>query len=74
MAADDSHPCEPLAVDTHIAAKMLGVSAGTLANWRCQGRGPRHVAFPSGGGRPMVRYRVSDLEDWLADNLVETSD
>jgi len=42
------------------AARRLGVEASTLANWRWSGRGPSYV---KAGGR--VRYRLSDLAEWL---------
>lgn len=29
-------------------AKVLGVAEQTLANWRCQNRGPRYVKLGSG--------------------------
>lgn len=45
------------------AAAYLGRSPGTLANWRCQGRGP---AF-SGSG-PGIRYRKADLDAWINAN------
>ena len=39
---------------------MLGLSRGTLANWRAEGRGPRYIK----SGKQIL-YRVSDLEAWL---------
>jgi predicted DNA-binding transcriptional regulator AlpA len=42
-------------------SELLGVEAKTLANWRCQGKGPRSIKV----GR-LVRYRMSDVEQWLA--------
>lgn len=42
------------------AAERLGVTAATLGNWRWSGHGPRHVKVGS-----RVRYRLSDLADWL---------
>ena len=42
------------------AAEYLGRSTGTLANWRCMGRGPRFVGSGSG-----VRYRLSDLDAYI---------
>jgi hypothetical protein len=40
-------------------AKLLRVTTGTLANWRCSGDGPRFVK-----GRP-VQYRQSDVEEYI---------
>jgi excisionase family DNA binding protein len=46
---------------TKQAAKMLGVTEGTLCVWRCVKRYPlRYVKV----GRA-IRYRVSDVEDFL---------
>ncbi|MDN5658548.1 MULTISPECIES: helix-turn-helix transcriptional regulator [Micrococcales] len=42
-------------------ADVLGLSAGTLANWRSLGMGPTYVKL---GGR--VRYRVSGVNSWVA--------
>jgi len=41
-------------------ADVLGLAAGTLANWRSLGLGPAYVKL---GGR--VRYRVSNINDWV---------
>lgn len=46
-------------------ATRIGVPVGTLANWRCDGRGPRYLKV----GRH-VRYRVEDLEAWLDRQVV----
>lgn len=43
-------------------ARTLGLSTGTLANWRSIGMGP---AFVKVGGR--VRYRASSVNTWLVD-------
>lgn len=42
------------------AARRLGVTRGTLDNWRWAGSGPCYVKV---GGR--VRYRLADLADYL---------
>ncbi len=42
-------------------AGELGVTAGTLRNWRTAGRGPRGARI---GGR--VRYRRADVDTWIA--------
>lgn len=48
---------------------MLGVSPRTLANWRCEGKGPDYVRL--GRRHSAVVYRVEDLEDWLAANVID---
>ena len=49
-------------LDTRGAAAVLGVSAQTLANWRCQGRGPKALIGVDGWS---PEYRVDDLAAWL---------
>ena len=47
-------------------ADALAVSTGTLANWRCSRlEGPPFIKL----GR-LVRYRKSDLEEWLTARTV----
>uniref|UniRef100_UPI004047F8A8 helix-turn-helix transcriptional regulator n=1 Tax=Yoonia sp. TaxID=2212373 RepID=UPI004047F8A8 len=53
--------------DTAQASHHLGYSKSTLEWWRTEGRGPR---FYKMSGR--VRYRISDLNDWMESGLVET--
>lgn len=53
------------AVESIAAAPMIGVSAATLKMWRRKKIGPPYVRF---GNR--VRYRVSDLDAWLAAHTV----
>jgi hypothetical protein len=43
------------------AAKFLGYSSQTLANWRCDGKGPKWMRK---GGR--IFYVLEDLQDWIA--------
>jgi len=49
------------------AAKMLGLPEGTLAQWRSQRRGPAFVKLE---GR-LVRYRPTDLEEYVSSRIVE---
>jgi len=51
------------------AAQMFSISAGTLGNWRTQKRGPKFYRVGK-----KVLYHVSDLERWLMQEPVETSD
>jgi predicted DNA-binding transcriptional regulator AlpA len=53
------------------AATLLGVSARTLERLRLTGTGPR---FAKVGGR-LIRYRPSDLADYIECNLhISTSE
>ena len=48
---------------------MLCIHKGTLANWRCQGRGPAYIKY----GRKVL-YPIGEIEAWLAANRVRTAD
>lgn len=50
-------------IDEGALATHLGVSRSTLQSWRYSGRGPRFIKL----GR-MVRYRVADVDAYLAAN------
>ncbi|ORB36283.1 helix-turn-helix transcriptional regulator [Mycobacterium persicum] len=60
-----SAPAPSAAVDSIGAAPIVGVSPATLKTWRHKGIGPPYVVI---GKR--VRYRVRDLEAWLAERTV----
>lgn len=47
-------------IDTDEAARRIGLQPGTLHNMRWRGDGPPFLKI---GGR--VRYRVTDLAEWL---------
>jgi hypothetical protein len=49
------------------AAEIIGVRAQTLAVWRSQKRYPDLPFIKVGGA---VRYRLADLETWLASRTV----
>jgi predicted DNA-binding transcriptional regulator AlpA len=42
-------------------APRLAISLASLRRWRVEGRGPRYLKLGAS-----VRYRVSDVEQWLA--------
>lgn len=46
-------------------AARFGISEHTLATWRTKGIGPRYLKVGSA-----VRYRLADVEDWIAGNTV----
>lgn len=50
----------PSITPAQLAARW-NMSAGTLKNWRAQGRGPAYVPL-SEGERPAIVYLVSDVE------------
>lgn len=55
---------EKLLTSAH-AAEILGIKPNTLEIWRVHGRGPRFVKLGA-GARSAVRYKQTDIEDWLA--------
>ena len=52
----------PTQIDEKRAAEMLGVKVSTLANWRVTGR----YSLPYIKVGRLVRYRVTDLAQWIA--------
>jgi hypothetical protein len=50
------------------AAAYLGVARKTLSNWRALGEGPPYVRLGKSGAR--IVYRVSDLDQYLAERLI----
>ncbi|MYA87301.1 MAG: helix-turn-helix domain-containing protein [Boseongicola sp. SB0662_bin_57] len=48
-------------LDTHRAARLLGLSAKTLSRYRVSGGGPVFHKFGT-----LIRYRREDLEAWTA--------
>lgn len=56
-------------VDRQEAAKMYGISPGTLANWACCGKGPRMYRV-----NRKILYRVDDLDSFFMSRPIETVD
>lgn len=50
-------------------AERLGVSVGTLANWRLRGGGPAYIKL---SGRA-VRYRPAAVEKWIQEREVAST-
>lgn len=54
-------------LNTTQAAPCIGVSPGTLENWRIQGIGPKFIkTTPGRGGK--VLYDPADIEAWKQAN------
>lgn len=51
-------------ISTGEAAERLGVSVGTLRNWRSERRGPRWVKNPDTGN--FLGYPDEALDEWLS--------
>jgi len=52
------------------AAKYLSMSPWTLLRWRQIGVGPKYSRLL---GRS-IRYRKSDLDQWMRENCIDTED
>jgi hypothetical protein len=65
-------PLTPAVLDERDAATYVGMSCAFLRRARMTGRtrsgstGPDYVRIPGGRG---IRYRVADLDAWLAANV-----
>ncbi|NPU86402.1 MAG: DNA-binding protein [Syntrophaceae bacterium] len=54
---------------------IYGIPVGTLANMRCQKRGPKYYVLNSRTGKKRrVLYFVEDVETWIKINPVITID
>jgi excisionase family DNA binding protein len=53
-------------VNSQEAAAFLGVSPGTLANWRVHRKNLRFYKIGAG-----VRYRLKDLAEWVLEGTCE---
>lgn len=63
-------PGRAAVVDERGAAEFLGVEVRTMRTWRIERRGPAWLKY--GPGRAgAVRYRITDLEAFLASSTVE---
>lgn len=51
------------------AAQFLGYTIRALQNWRLRGGGPNFVKVSSRS----VRYRVSDLSEWVDSRIVNST-
>ncbi len=65
---NNSHQDSDELVPDATAAKILGISKGTLPVWRHKGKGPRYVKIGSS-----VRYRYGDLLAYIDQHSVEES-
>ena len=61
---DELH--DDCSLDTHGAARLLGLSYIGLADMRRRGGGPPFYRV----GRRAVRYRLGDLREWVAARTV----
>jgi excisionase family DNA binding protein len=55
-------------ITTKKAAEYTGFSKSTLDKLRCKGGGPLYAKLGTA-----VRYRLSDLEDWMSNAIVQST-
>ena len=58
-------------LDTKSTAPRVGVSPGTLENWRVQGIGPKFIKTP--GKRGKVLYDPADIQAWKDANRYQST-
>lgn len=58
-------------LNTKAAAPRVGVSSGTLENWRSAGVGPKFIKTP--GRRGKVLYDPDDIEVWKNANRFQST-
>lgn len=66
---ESGNPRQPL-ISAAEAAAYLGMKAQTLAQWRCAKRHP----LPYVKVGRTVRYRLADIETWLAGRTVAAAE
>ena len=60
-------PQPPEYLNTADAAAFLGLTPGGMETMRKEGRGPAYIRASG----KLVRYRVTDLNNWMAQHRVE---
>lgn len=55
------------------AAEYTGISRSQLAKLRHRGRGCTYIRIGDSPTKAIIRYRKSDLDKWLAENLIQTT-
>lgn len=62
-------------IDTPTVAEYLGVATRTLECWRQRGGGPKYIRLAPAGNRAVraIRYRLADLEEWIAEREVSST-
>lgn len=55
------------------AARYTGISQAKLEKLRYTGKGCRYIRLGTSPTKAIVRYRKSDLDEWLSENLIITT-
>ena len=53
-------------------ATRLNISVKAAQDWRCSGKGPPYVKLGT-GPKAAVRYRCSDIEEFICANVVTST-
>lgn len=56
-------------IATKEAARILGVTVGTMADWRWRGKGPQYVRL----GERCIRYSKKALRDYIEANTCQST-
>ena len=54
------------------ASVYTGISVPKLAKLRIEGRGCPYIRLGESKTKAVIRYRKTDLDHWLASNLIKT--
>lgn len=55
------------------AAEYTGISKSQLAKLRYEGSGSRYIRIGESATKAIIRYRIDDLDEWLAQNMIRTT-
>jgi excisionase family DNA binding protein len=55
------------------AAEYTGISRSQLAKLRHNGRGCPYIRVGDSPTKAIIRYRKSDLDQWLQTNMIQTT-
>ncbi len=55
------------------ASAYTGISIPKLAKLRIEGRGCPYIRLGESKTKAVIRYRRTDLDHWLASNLIKTA-
>lgn len=55
------------------AAEYTGISRSQLAKLRHNGRGCTYIRIGDSPTKAIIRYRRADLDQWLEQNLIQTT-
>lgn len=55
------------------AAEYTGISRSQLAKLRHTGRGCTYIRIGDSPTKAIIRYRKADLDQWLEQNLIQTT-